>query len=330
MTRTYAVGLDVGGTNIKAALVDDRGRIACQTKWPTQPERGVEPVLADMATLTGEMIAEGKIPHAAVVGVGIGAPGPLSPSRGAIFKAANLPKFEDVPIRDELARRTALAAVFDNDGNAAAYGEYWVGAGRGAADTILLTLGTGVGAGVILGGKLLHGHFENAAELGHTIVHPGGRPCACGQRGCLEQYASAANVARRVIEEIQAGTECVLGQHTPDVEAITSKAVVDAVRTGDALASRIWDEACHALAVACVNAQHSFNPAVIVLGGGMSAAGDILLDGVRRHLRALRWSLADDLPEVKLAELGNDAGVIGAAGLMFAHSDGRGASGQIR
>lgn len=321
MTRTYAVGLDVGGTDLKAALVDDRGRIAYQTKWPTKAERGVEPVLADLAALTAEMIAQGQVPHGSVVGLGIGAPGPLSPSRGVIIKAANLPRFEDVPIRDELARRTALPAVFDNDGNAAAYGEYWVGAGGGADDMVLLTLGTGVGAGVILGGKLLHGHFENAAELGHTIIHPGGRPCPCGQRGCLEQYASAAGVAARVIEEIQAGAKCVLTRSTPDVEAITAKAVVDAVRTDDALATRIWDEACHALAVACVNIQHSFNPAVIVLGGGMSAAGDLLLDRVRGQLRALRWSLADDLPEVKLADLGNDAGVIGAAGLMFDQAD---------
>jgi len=322
MSRRYAVGLDVGGTDIKAALVDDHGRIACKTVRPTGAERGPEAVLADMADLAREVIAGAGVAHSSVVGVSIGAPGPLSPSRGIIFRAANLPGFENVPIRDELARRVALPAVFDNDGNAAAYGEFWVGAGRHVADMVLLTLGTGVGAGVILSGRLLHGHFENAAELGHTIVEVGGRACRCGQRGCLEQYSSASGVARRAVEELQAGADSILTRSTASFEAITSKAVADAARSGDPLAARIWDDACRYLAVACVNAQHCFNPAMVVLGGGMSAAGDLLIEGVRGHLHRQRWSLAEDLPEVVLAELGNDAGMIGAGGLMFAAAGG--------
>ncbi|MHC4609997.1 MAG: ROK family protein [Planctomycetota bacterium] len=317
MSRDYAVGLDLGGTDIKAALVDDSGQMTFRAVRPTDAHRRAEEVLAEMAGLAGEVIAGADIARAAVVGVGVGAPGPLSPRRGVIFRAANLPTFENVLVRDELARRTGLPTVFDNDGNAAAYGEYWAGAGRGVADMILLTLGTGVGAGVILGGRLLHGHFENAAELGHCIVVLGGRPCSCGQRGCLEQYCSAENIARRTIEELRAGTASVLSRSAAEVEAITSKEVAEAVRAGDELAARIWDEACRYLAVACVNAQHSFNPAMIVLGGGMSAAGDVLIDGVRAHLKQQRWSLAEDIPEVVLATLGNDAGVIGAAGLML-------------
>lgn len=320
MSHKYAVGLDVGGTDIKAALVDDHGRIAFKTVRPTGAERGPEAVLEDMADLAREVTTGADVSQSSVVGVGIGAPGPLSPRRGVILRAANLPGFENVPLRDELARRLALPAVFDNDGNAAAYGEFWVGAGRHVADMVLLTLGTGVGAGVILSGRLLHGHFENAAELGHIIVEVGGRACRCGQRGCLEQYASASGVARRAIEELRAGANSVLTRSTVSLEGITSKAVADAARSGDPLAARIWDDACRYLAVACVNAQHSFNPAMVVLGGGMSAAGDLLIDGVRGHLHQQRWSLVEDLPELVLAKLGNDAGVIGAGGLMLAAS----------
>ena len=322
MSRRYAIGLDVGGTDIKAALIDDLGRIAFRTVRPTGPERGPEAVLSDMADLAREVVAGADVSPGLVEGVGIGAPGPLSPRRGIIFRAANLPTFENVPVRDELARRTALPAVFDNDGNAAAYGEFWVGAGSSVQDMVLLTLGTGVGGGVILGGKLLHGHFENAAELGHTIVVSGGRPCRCGQRGCLEQYCSASSVARRAIEELEAGTASVLARSGADFETVTSKLVAEAARTGDPLATRIWDDACRYLAIACVNAQHCFNPAVIVLGGGMSAAGDVLVDGVRRHLQQQQWSLADDTPEIMPARLGNDAGMVGAGGLMFAAAGG--------
>ncbi len=315
--QRFAVGLDVGGTNIKAGLIGSDGTLLAKVMRPTRAERGVEAVLADMAALSEEVRAEGGADRANVVGVGIGAPGPLSPSRGVIIKSANLPGFKNVPMRDELARRTGLPARLDNDANAAAYAEFWVGAGRGARDMVLFTLGTGVGAGVIVGGQLLRGHFENAGELGHTIVQPDGRPCPCGQRGCLEQYASANAVALLVIEAARAGARTKLADLPGGIEAATAERVAQAARDGDEVACRIWDGACRHLAIACVNVQHAYNPARIVLGGGMSAAGDMLLAAVRAHVVALRWSLIDDLPEVVLAELANNAGMIGAAGLVL-------------
>jgi len=320
MTPRYAVGLDLGGTHLKAAVVDDHGRVLHKMGSATRAERGVEAVLSDLAQAADVVITASEVERGDIAGVGIGAPGPLSPSRGLIYRSANLPPFQNVPIRDELARRTGLPVAFDNDGNAAALGEFWVGAGSPDAsgpvrDLVLLTLGTGVGAGVILDGRLLHGHFENAGELGHTIVEPGGLPCPCGQRGCLEQYASAGAVARRMAAELHGKS----GPARPgsDDDAMTCEAVADAARAGDPLATRIWDDACRYLAVACVNIQHTYNPAVVALGGGMSAAGDLLVDLVRDHLRQQRWRLADDLPRIVLAKLGNDAGVIGAAGLVL-------------
>ena len=318
MSQQYAVGLDLGGTDIKAGLIATDGRIVAKLVRPTLPQREPDAVLAEMASLAVDVITQAGVAGSSVVGLGVGAPGPLSPSRGIIFKAANLPTFHDVAIRDQLARRTGLATILDNDGNAAAYGEFWAGAGRHVRNMVLFTLGTGLGAGVIVDGSLLRGHFENAAELGHTIVERNGRPCSCGQRGCLERYTSAGGIACRVIEATEQGSKSMLSGAPGGLENITGRDIARAVAEGDALATRIWDEACQYLALGCVNVQHTFNPAMIILGGGMSGAGDLLLHSVRKHLDRQRWSLVDDAPEVVLAELGNDAGMIGAAGLMFA------------
>jgi len=317
MGKRHAVGLDLGGTDVKAALVSEGGEILARKACRTRLEGGAEAVLSDMAGLAEAVMAQAGVPAAAVAGVGIGSPGPLSPRRGTIIRAANLPPFENVPLRDEIGRRTGLPTVLANDGNAAAYGEFWVGAGRDVAHMVLLTLGTGVGAGVIIEGRLLGGHFENAAELGHTIVEVNGRPCSCGQRGCLEQYASAGNVARRAVEAVREGAESVLSGVPGGPERLTSEDVVEAVRRGDALATGIWEDACRYLGMACVNIERAFNPAVIALGGGMSAAGSLLVERVRRYRDSLRWSLLDDIAEIVPARLGNDAGVMGAAGLLL-------------
>lgn len=312
-----AIGIDLGGTNLKVAVVTREGLISAQRTCPVDAVRGPSLVIADMVAAIDELLAENSMKRADLVGVGLGAPGPMDLRAGRIVQAANLPGWIDVPLRDELAGALGLPVIFDNDGNAAAYGEFWVGAGRGAADMVMLTLGTGVGAGVIIDGRVLHGHFDNAAELGHMIVVPNGLPCSCGQRGCLEQYASAGNVARRARGAVEAGESSSLAGLIHTGETIEAEHVAEHAWGGDSLARRIWDEACLYLAIACLNLQHAYNPAKVVLGGGMSQAGDFLLDEVRGHLEQQKWSLHDDLPEVTLATLGVDAGVIGAAGLAW-------------
>ena len=234
----------------------------------------------------------------------------------------------NVPLRDRLAELLHTPIVLDNDGNAAAFGESWVGAGRstgrepgdtgrGSTDLVMLTLGTGVGAGVVLAGRVLHGHFENAGELGHMIVAVNDLECSCGQRGCLEQYASAGAVARRVVEAIEKGEPSALSDTVNGGGAIDAECVAQSAKAGDPLCLRIWDEACLYLAVACINIQHAYNPGLVVLGGGMSNAGGMLLDRVKDHVTKKRWRLHDDVPTVTLAKLGYDAGVIGAAGLAW-------------
>ncbi len=316
MVAKYALGIDLGGTNIKVAVVDGDGHIIQKDSIPTGVEHGPEAVMDNMARVALEAIDLAGMAKSDFIGIGIGSPGPLSHRKGIIYKAANLHGWQNVALPAGISRRTGMRSTLDNDANAAAFGEFWAGAGRGVRDMVMLTLGTGVGSGVIHNGEMVRGHFENAGELGHMIVVPGGRACGCGQAGCLEQYASAANVGRRVMEEIQRGVDSSLAASV-GAGTIGSAEVCAAAQAGDALSIRIWDEACYYLAIGCVNIQHAFNPARIVLAGGMSKAGAFLTDGVQKHFVALRWNLLDDFPEIAIAELGNDAGVVGAARLAW-------------
>jgi len=303
---TSAIGIDLGGTNIKGGLVDQHGTIRERHEIPTRAERGSNAVIDDLAALVNHLRRSGPVD-----GIGLATPGPLDLRNGRIIRAANLPGWIDVPIRDALAAKTGLPVTLENDANAAAFGEFTAGAGRGCQHMTLFTLGTGVGAGVIIDGRVLHGHFDNAGELGHMIVAVGGEPCPCGQRGCLERYSSADAVARRA---------CI-----PSLERkrqgppLSAEEVASRAQQGDPICAKVWNDACLYLAVACVNVQHAYNSQRIILGGGMSQAGDFLLSSVRHHLADQAWRLHNDLPEICLAELGADAGLVGAAALLHAH-----------
>ena len=323
MTASSAIGIDLGGTNIKAAIVDQNGQVLIVRSRPTPGDRSVDSVINDIVQLVTALVDQCSIDQSDVRGAGIGTPGPIDVTEGRIVRSVNFPAFQNVPLRDILQEKLNVPVFLDNDGNVAAYGEYWAGTGmnKDEADPIdslvMLTLGTGVGAGVIINGRIFHGHFDNAGELGHMIVVRNGLPCPCGQRGCLEQYASAAAVAQRVMTAIQEGESCILEKSVVAGESIDAKQVSGAARDGDPLCLRMWEDACQYLAIACINIQHTYNPARIVLGGGMSEAGSFLLDRVIQHIQQQRWSMHDDLPEITLAKLGNDAGIIGAAGLVW-------------
>lgn len=308
MNARLAIGIDLGGTSTKVALVDAVGSIVAADSFPTRGGDGTEPFIQSAVAAVHDLLSRGGVDRASLAGVGVGSPGPIELKRGVLLKTANLP-WVDFPIRDELAARLELPVVLDNDANAAAYGEYWCGRESGPQNMVLLTLGTGVGAGVVLDGHVLHGQFDNAGELGHMIVSPGGLLCGCGQRGCLEAYSSAAAVAKRFATAIKAGDRSVLAS-TPAVDA---KSIAEAAKKGDVLSLKIWDEACFFLAIAAINLQHAYNPEVVRLGGGMSEAGAFLVDSVRRHFVANKWNLHNDFPRIELARLGSDAGVIGAA-----------------
>ena len=195
MKSRVAVGIDLGGTTLSVVVIERDGSVCAKRGTRADVARGPDAVIRDMVTLVDAVLLDASLERYAVIGVGVGAPGPLSHRSGRIIRSANLAGWVDVPIRDRLSDMLELPVTFDNDASAAAFGEFRFGAGEGAGDLVMLTLGTGVGAGVILDGRVLRGHFENAAELGHMIVVCDGLRCACGQRGCLEAYASATSVA---------------------------------------------------------------------------------------------------------------------------------------
>lgn len=315
MAATHTLGIDLGGTNIKGGVCDADGRLIATDSVETQAHAGFDHVFRRIVGLVERLPAGAGLGRERILGVGIGAPGPMSHSRGMILNAPNLPGWENIPLRDRLSDAVGLRVSLENDANAAAFGEFVAGAGQDVQTMVMVTLGTGIGGGVILDGRLWRGHFDNAGEIGHAIVVPGGRACPCGKLGCLERYASANAVGERLIEAVKAGGESALAAKVAAGASITSRDVLDQRRNGDALAARIWDETCYYLAIGCINIQHHFNPQRIVLAGGLINAGDELLAPLRDQYRRLAWKMCDDFPEIVFAQVGTDAGTIGAGAL---------------
>lgn len=323
MMKGYCVGVDLGGTNIKAGLLDANARVLSSFSIPTEVDKGNEVVVNNIVSAAERAVQEAGVPKAEVLGIGIGSPGPMSHRKGLIINPGNLQSLKNTPIRDIMRKRTGIQCTLENDANAAAWGEYWAGAGKDVTDMVMFTLGTGVGGGVIVDGKMIRGYFENGAELGHIIVNPGGRQCSCGQKGCVEAYSSAYYLARHAEELIRAGQSSSLQQYMGGNQMVLAEQVVEAAKAGDAVAQKAWHDACYYLAVATVTMQHVSNPQRVVMAGGLIAAGDFLLHPLRKMFRELTWKLLDDspelqdFPEILFATLGNDAGFIGAAGCAW-------------
>lgn len=315
MPGEHTIGIDLGGTNIKAGVFDGAGELVYRCAIETEAEQGFEHVFGRLVQFVDDCIRAAALTKRDIAAIGYGTPGPMSHREGIVYASPNLPGWKNIPLRDKFTAATGLPVVLDNDANVAAYGEFAAGAGRGTRDMVMLTLGTGIGGGIVLDGELLRGAFDNAAEIGHVVVVPNGRPCPCGQRGCLERYGSANAVAERFVEAVQAGAESALKSRLDAGETLTSVDVARAAQAGDALAARIWDETCLYLAIACLNIQHMLNPECVVLGGGLIRAGDQLLGPTRGHFDRQVWNIAQDFPRIELATLGDDAGIIGAATL---------------
>ena len=314
----YCVGIDLGGSFIKVGLLDENFNPGKVIELPTPQNGQSSAVVAQMVAGARQLMLQEKLTKADVIGVGIGSPGPLSISRGVIIATPNIPGIKNLPIRDMISAELGLPAVLENDANAAGYGEFVSGAGKGVRDMVLVTLGTGVGGGIVVDGRVLHGAHEVGAELGHMIVAPGGEQCNCGQKGCLERYSSATYMALRTQRLLETGQQSSLQAVLKAKGAITSKDINEARKAGDALAARCWDEAAYYLAIACVSVARMLDPDEIVLGGGMAKAGNDLLEPVQSHFQKLTWTVTGPLTKIALARLGNDAGFIGAAGVAWA------------
>ncbi len=323
MIDELIVGLDLGGTFIKAVLIDGDGVLRSEAAIETQAAQGPEHVIGRLHHSAREVCDRASCDMDAVLGVGLGSPGPLSADLAVVIKSANLPGWQNVPLRERIADLTGRPVAMTNDANAATYGEFWLGAGRGAKHICMLTLGTGIGGGVIVGGELLHGHFGNAGELGHLVVAPGGVRCRCGQRGCLETIASSSYLVENATREARQGASSALSAVLDTKGEIDVPDLLTCAEQGDDVSQRLWADACAAIAAGCVLLHHAFNPQYIVLGGGMAEAKNALLEPVQHEFAELTWKLADDKPEIVLASLGGNAGAIGAAA-WFLHCKDRG------
>jgi len=309
------IGIDLGGTNIKVGCFDEQLRLIRKNSAPTDAKVAPEVVVDRIGRLIEELLAEEGLPPDSIAAAGIGAPGPARLADGIIIASPNLPLFKNVPLRDMVSNRLGVPVVLENDANAACWGEFVLGAGSDINDMVFFTLGTGIGGGIITDGRLLHGCADNGAELGHIIIYPGGRRCGCGQRGCIEAYASAESTAKRATEAIEAGAESTLKELLQTKGRITSKDVYEHLAAGDKLAKEITDGTAEALALACVNMLHITEPRRIVFAGGMIAAGQVLLNKIKEYFDEFIWSLKKETVEIAFATLGEDAGIIGAAAL---------------
>jgi glucokinase len=308
---SYAVAMDIGGTNIRAALVSPSGQIVKREQRATNPARGFELIFTDII----EMLANMGTAGAEVIGIGIAAPGPLDPETGIIIQTPNL-GWKNVPLKEPIEERLHRPVYVDNDSNMAALGEKWLGAARGVNDFVCLTLGTGVGGALVWNGQLYHGATGAAGHIGHYVINPDGPRCGCGGRGHLEAYASATAIVRRTIEKIKAGQKSVI----PDMVAgnlsqLTSLLVFEAAKTGDGLALEIFRETGFYVALAIVSLVNIVNPELVVIGGQVAKAGDLLFGPIKENV-AKMVSLVPP-PRIVPARLGDDAGIVGAAGVVL-------------
>ncbi|WP_119317911.1 ROK family glucokinase [Companilactobacillus formosensis] len=317
MTDKKLIGVDLGGTTIKFAILTDKGEI--QQKWSIETN-----ILSDGQLIIPDIID--SINHHINMydmsvdqfdGIGLGSPGTINHEKGTIKGAFNLNWTNEVyPVRD-IEKGTGLPVVIENDANVAALGERWQGAGNNADDVVFVTLGTGVGGGIIANGKLIQGQNGAAGEIGHVTVDPNGFMCTCGKRGCLETIASATGivrVARDRASEYAGNSE--LKAMLDDGQDISAKDVFDLAKKDDDLAMMVVDYVCDSLGFVLGNIANTLNPKFVVIGGGVSAAGDFLLNKVDKAMRKNEFATIKDSTELRLASLGNGAGVIGAASLI--------------
>jgi glucokinase len=317
----FFLGIDLGGTNIKSGVVDDEGRVLSSVSVKTQADHGPAAGLDNMVAAAGQAVAESGLDWERIGSVGLGSPGTMDIEAGMLLEPPNLPGWDNLPIRQLLSDRLGKPVVLQNDGNAAAYGEYWVGVGKDSHSLVMFTLGTGVGGGIVIGGTILQGRHSHGGECGHIIIEAeNGRKCSCGGYGHLEGYASATALVQRAIEALEAAPDpSVLRSIRPD--DLSSRAIAEAAQAHDRLARQLMRETAHYLAVGAVSLMHTIDPDIVVFGGGMIAAGAPFLEDIRGGIRALAFPIPGARTRVEYALLGGEAGFIGAAGCARAEAN---------
>jgi glucokinase len=315
--QRYIVGVDLGGTNIVAgALPEDGSRQIAMRSEPTRAEQGADAVVERIARIIdaviAETIAETGARRDAFIGVGIGSPGPLDREKGIVIVTPNL-GWRNFPLRDRVSAAVGIPASLDNDANCATLGEWWCGAAKGGRNVVGMTIGTGIGGGLILDGQLYHGASDVAGEIGHTTIDSTGRRCKCGNYGCLEAYASGPAIADRAREALGGGEESILSQLVDGkLELITAQTVYDASGQGDDVARHVVRETAALLGAGVANLLNIFNPDVVVIAGGVTQAGDALFEPLRAEVRRRAFRPAVEACRIVPGSLPGSAGVVGA------------------
>lgn len=309
----YTIGIDLGGTNIATAVVDEHHKIIGRGALPTNAPRPGEQVARDMVKTIHTACTEAGIRLDDVEWIGVGTPGTVNQKNGMIEYACNL-GFENVPMKAMIEQLTGKQCYMENDANAAAYGEFIAGAGRGTSSLVAITLGTGVGGGVIIDGKIFSGSNYCGTELGHTCIILNGEVCGCGRTGCWEAYASATALIRQTKAAMQTHPESAMWKLAPTPEQVNGKTAFDGWRAGDATATQVVDQYIEYVACGIVDMINIFQPDLLCIGGGISREKDNLLIPIRKYVEKNRYSKHTvKQTKITIAELGNDAGIIGAA-----------------
>ena len=308
-TAAYVLGVDVGGTKLATVLATRRGEIVHKVRLPTEADKGPEFGVARVIAMIRQNLAETGIAPEDVIGIGVACGSPMDAERGIILGPPNLQTWNPVPIKERLEAEFGLYTQLENDANAGALAEWLFGAGLGKRDVVYMTMGTGIGGGLILDGRLYRGANGNAGEVGHMRVVPEGGPlCGCGKRGCLEAFCSGPSIARRTQEALAGVPGSTMVALAGSIGAVTAAHLFAAARQGDALALRIVDETAHYMGVGLANIIQALNPEVIILGTIATAQGDFFLDRVRSVVRAEAWPQMSAVVEILPSPLGDRVG----------------------
>ena len=310
----YYLGIDLGGTNIACGIVDENYNVVAKASLKTNAPRSAEEIVADMAKASMMAIENANIKKEDIKFGGVGSPGAVNPNTGVVATANNL-KFSNVPLKEMIEQKLGIPFYIENDANAAAYGEMLAGAGKSTKNFVAVTLGTGVGGGVIIDGKIFSGFNHSGGELGHTVIVRDGVQCSCGRKGCWEAYASATALIRQTKEEMNKNKDSLMweiaGGSLDNVNGLTA---FDAMRKNDESGKKVVNEYIDYVACGIINMINIFQPEVLCIGGGISKEGDTLIKPIVKILLQERYTKnIGEQTLVKAAELGNDAGIIGAA-----------------
>jgi glucokinase len=315
---SYAVGVDVGGTNIRAGVITREGKKLGEGRRPARAMEGIAVTLKMITETIEEALADAGVDRAGLMGIGMGVPGRHNSEEGLVYYSPNFAGWTNVQLLLPVEEHFGVACYMRNDVKTASMGEYYFGAGKGCSWVVMITLGTGIGGSLIANGKLMLGSGEGFAEVGHMTVAPDGRQCGCGNHGCWEAMAGRDAVIERAIRRLQTGQASTLGEMTKyDVTEITPARIAQAAQDGDALAREVLEETGMWVGIGVANLIQLYNPEVVIIGGGISQAGDLLFGHIRRTAHWRARMVPASTAKIVPAALGDDAGIFGGAVLVF-------------